>query len=471
MTKLFDVSVENIYTQIDDPIVGFLEKKFTRLKELMKFHNIGSSESLFNRKETKTLIDEIDKEISSRFGITFKHAATQQTIYATMPVSPAIDNILDKDKISKVDTIKEYLATCDAAPTCELNKDVEDIKNGDADFYSILNINMKSMSRLEKALNTKGLKIDFKGAKITGLTKDTTFFLLADFYGIFTYTSITIRELIAILMHEIGHSFTHVAYSYRNVIKTTVLLESFTNFINDGKPILDAIKLTSSRHLNHDIKNDNMVEATVDFTRELVKDMNLNNVLSFSDSEQLADQFSSRFGLSAELVTGLNKIESKFYVSPFATALMISLLTFIYILIMSMSIVVAASFSIMIAAATLVIEIVFPAIGNLFLGGDDSNETTYDTILDRIGRLKLDTVRQLRESKLPKKVIKEKLKSIDKIIDVMSIYINNKGISAALGDLTPWNIDKFTMTRIQRIMEELNENDLHVSKNKLALLL
>jgi hypothetical protein len=367
--------------------------------------------------------------------------------------------------------MERYIRECDSNPSCDVNKPVEDMVNFDTDAYSAINENLKSVKRFEKALNTDGVVVDFENAVITGMPKDVTFFLICDLYLLMSNFGLarTPRECVAILLHEIGHDFTHIAYSYRQIRHTTVLMESFLELANK-KGSVDDIKLMSKEKLGVDIKGDSPVEVAVNLTRALVSNSHSTDVVAFTDSEHLADQFAARFGLGAEIAVALNDIHRLYYCSPFINVLAMTLLSFVYTLLISFSIAFAGMVALVVGVVSTLLLIILPTINQILFGGDDTGETTYDSFLQRVSRIRLDVVRQMRENNLPKKVIKDYLKSIDKLNVVIKQNYNNKGIFEALGDISPWNIDKYVMTRTQRLLEELSENDLHISKNKLNLL-
>ncbi len=472
MNKLFDtLSLENIHTQVDDPIVKTIEEAFTKLKSFIEYDNVGSTITLFRRKSSKKIIDDLDKALSKRFGLNLKHLATSQTLYATMTVSPGVNTVLDKDRSETMESLKSFLRECDRDGECRSDKNPSDIINFDTDFGTVIRNSINSVNSLSKSISTKGVTIDFENAKIDGLNSNITFFLLADFFTLLSKHSLDLTplEVTAILLHEIGHDFTHIAYSYRKIRSTTGLLESLTD-LADGKDTLKKIKLISKEKLGKDIKSNDVIEAHVELFKNYIGNSGVDNMTSFTDSEFLADQFASRFGLGAELARSLNNVNKMMMVDPLAIAIIFAILAFVYTLILSMIVTLALTIGAIVGVATIFFMVILPRIMDLLLGGSDTKETTYDSSLDRLSRIRLDTIRQIKNMDLPKKITKLYLKSIDEMSDIVNENINNKSIFAAIGDLSPWNVDRYTMTRTQKLIEEMNENNLHVNKNKLSIL-
>ncbi len=468
MDKLFDViGVENIATQINDPIVDKLITRFDNIKRLMKTYRSKSSKHAFGKKEIKEEIEALDNDISDRFGLPYKHIYGSDGGYAVITVNQGVNNAIAPDREAILGTVEKQIAMCKTTGECGVVKDKKQVDGfNNSNMLTIMSDLINTTKTINKHLKTKDIKIDFNKAKIDNFPKDTIIYVIGDLYSLLIETNITSRELAAILMHEIGHSFTHIAYSYRQLENTTVLLETFTNNLKTEKNLRDNLVHSVKKSLNVDLKG-NEAQVLTQLTTVMVENINGSNVYSSVDSEHLADQFAVRFGLGGDLATGLNKV----IISFSSNSVFVSTLTTIF------SIFIQAllfSFSLMLAISITVFSIILFGIISMlttFIVGIDSNRNTYDITETRFKRMKLDLIRQIRESGLDKKYIKEVLKNIETIDTILVDYIDTKSLIGSIGDIMPWNIDKFINTRVQKELEDLSENELHVSKEKLKLIL
>ena len=465
---LLDVAgIENIATQFNDPATNEVIKRFAEIKELIKTNNPKNSKIAFSKSSIRNLFNQIDIIICKRFGMNFKHISASEGTYGVFTTSSTVNNVLDPYKEYVYSETEKCLRQCSKTGECYTGKKQEEINDHDEDWGSILARLLENVKKVNEMINTKGIEIDFQNARVKNFPKDVTVFVVCDIVTLFREFNVEPEEITAFLFHEIGHQFTHLSESYRTVTNVTILLDTMHNEYSKNKDIRETIIITTKKHSNKNIDEDNFTQVLTELTNVCIKYMNNDDVYSYTDSESLADQFSTRFGLGKYLVTGLDKLNMKIeeiyggpimqifnvIVTLFVTAFFVllfaipaSLLTIIYM-------------SLLIAVGSVVYT--------MLLCGSDASMRTYDDDTHRIKRVKFDMIRQLRETDLDKKVKKQIINDIERVEKILSKYPNSKYILERLGDVMPWNIDSFTLTRLSKELEELSENNLVLAKNKL----
>lgn len=173
---------------------------------------------------------------------------------------------------------------------------------------------IKSKNKFKELSKKYNITVDLKNAKVSGLPKETVFMLGFNAPGLFNTVGITPEEALGIVTHEIGHAFTHLSVAYRDIINTTVLLNTFTeNIEQKNKSSKDSLILSYSKVYKADankLKSINNNEALGVAILQDAIEINHSGYASI-DSEQQADQFAGRFGLGADAVSGTEKLAYK----------------------------------------------------------------------------------------------------------------------------------------------------------------
>lgn len=473
--KLFNntniISQEMIQPQINDSIKDDLIKEFDKLIKLADDQStkLVSSVSFFKRKESIKIIEKVDSLIFKRFGLDVKHISGEDIGYAIFTAPPVNVNILSGEVTDIMTELEDTLgkSNCDSGycpneTTDDNAKKSSKIKDYFVDTKSVMYRTYKSFLALEETLNTKGIKIDLKKAKISNLPKDYKIFILVDFFALINKFKLTAGEIAAALIHEVGHAFTHLEYSYRTVENTSVLLDTMKRNLNKGKTNSEVLKLIYEDVLDgeEDLSKSNEQVAAVKVLNKYMyrtANMSSDDRHSFTDSEQLADQFSNRIGLGEDLVTALHKLNSYSIVKMDSENIVITVGWIVFICIM-----------VMVALPAILTYVITILTLTLAVGGDNSNSTTYDTNKQRYKRIRNDIVRILRTSSLDKKVIKEMLKNLEVIDNVINNIGNDSSLLSALSDIIlPWNSKVSSFQKLEEMLENMSENELHVSSNKL----
>jgi len=472
MKKLFTPTISNemIDPQINDPIVKDLEVQFDKLIELTdQFEpKLVASISYFRHKGTKKVLEDIDKLITKRFGINFKHVSGKDVGYGIITVNPLSMNVLTGDVNAQFKSYKEYLGKTNCNPTyqtCNTEFKESDVSRNIIDLWkdekSIAYKNYISYMELDKVLNTTGVKIDLHKAKVYGLPKNYANYILVDLKYLIQDRKLNSKELTAVLFHEIGHMFTHLENSYRTVKTTTVLLDTLRKNLVRGKSIGKTLNLVYNDVLDgtEDISKDLNVVATIkvlDRYMESTLKLNRNDNHSYTDSEQLADQFATRFGTAQSLSDAISKLNMT--LGDYST----------YGLVVYSALVVLSTLIKLILLPMSVMFLIIEMVVTIFTGGYDSNEATYDTELRRITRMKNDLVRMIRTADIDKKDSKRILGEIEYVLTIIDkIDVKDSFISRMGDKILPKNANKSKFKKLEEYLEDLSENDLHVASLKL----
>lgn len=465
------ISNEMIDHQLNDPFVKHCEECYQNIINIVKNSPPKSTSEYLKDRNIKANVDRIDMLIKDRFGLPTKHITDNDTPYASLPVPPNMNSVLDID--TDFELLQDYAR----------HESVGGNPKNETEYTNKTVLRFaKSARELEKRLNTKGIKIDLKKGYISGLPTSAFYcYLIFDLDSLINIIDLTAKELVAILVHEIGHLFTHIEYIYKVTAKTSVLIETvYENIVKKGKSSKETLLLLASETMPGDdvkeLKDKSTGVIFISVTKNLVK--LTTQPYWYTDSEQLADQFAGRLGLSNELATALSKFpkyvkkaKEKFlyyYIIPLAVGS-----------VLSVSLVILGVGVIPFVAGAFFITFLIPAIFQYLFRAGKEIETntaagqTYDDTKQRINRIRLELIRRIRMCDLPKAELVNIVNQLDTITEIM-----NKVPDVKLGFYEKM-MRFFSKSRaeiveskeLEQLIENLMENNLHVASAKLKTLI
>lgn len=469
---------EMIQYQHDDILVEELKTEFDTLIEFGLNNSVSSGSNFFKRKVPKEAIENIDKIIYQRFGIRLKHIHGEGVGYAIITVPPKNANVIAMETLDKYNYVKGVADTCnDGVCRGVPLKEYNDIKDMEKDQTSIFYHTKKSFDAMEDALNSQGVEIDLKNAMIKNLPEDYKLFSLVDLYMMIIELNLTSLELTSVLLHEVGHGFTHIEESYRTIQNTSVIINTLRENLNNKVGLTNSMVLINEEfklEVNKEGKNEiGYTVAVIDKMTKNFKRLNRKNVSVGTDSEQLADQFASRFGLGVHLASALNKMNKKM---PSEASVIIGMSTGIalyagfIVLLQTMSMAAAIIGFSVVWGTLLSLFFVAMIMKHIIFGTTDAHENTYDNNQRRIIRIKNDAVRILRQSDLPIRAIKEKIKEIDEISKIAKETKTGINWLSKKFDYLPWNKKYSDQRLLEELTEDLMENSLHIMQAKFKTL-
>lgn len=466
----YNLTVEAmIHRQANDAEVKKIENSIGKIIQYRedKPYKLVHPGDYFKYKDTKALLDTISSIISTRFGFPeVKLISAAGAGAAVLPMPPYTDTAINPEYRSIYDSV--------AFTADEDNVDVNTIRDYYKDKEKIYKKYLYGVSSLSDSMAKKPVKVDLKKAKLSGLPKGYAVMVLLDLDFLIREKELTAGEITAVLLHELGHAFTHIAYSYRLMTNTSNLLDSNKNILA-GKNPRESLELMYGKVTGNKDGNSKsstvLVVKTMDAYLDSIKYYNEDNVHAATDSEALADQFAGRFGYHQELSTGLAKLDHT--ATDIAGAMAVSLiLPFVYVLLISLSVVYALMIT---ALSAVLIYLLIPAVAGILFGSSDSRPTTYDGMQKRIERIKIDLIGILRENDNLSKDDNAKVVAAIEQMDKLSKSVSSTSLDAlgigeffgSIGDLLPWNRGKAKLTKVEEILEKLQNNDAYVAMGKL----
>jgi len=473
------LSVEMIDEQKNDYIVPAMNQVYGSIIDTMKDHHVYGSKVYSDRK-IKPYINQLEAMILKRFGFKVKYIYNEGSGMGVLPVLPKNYNTLNRDIVHNHNDIIKALQELKDQGYDTSKKEDHDITDMENDQLAIYSNWSSSINKLDDAMGKDGVYIDLRKAYVSNMNKDYTIYLFSDLEQLTDDLDMSAEELTAITLHEIGHIFTHLEYSYRSVNNVANIIDTINeNMHKKNKSYKETIKISYVNDLEGDVKDidsSNAVTMTLAYFDKFIRyTLNMSESdYSATDSEQLADQFATRFGVGPYLSTALLKIESfnpiKIYIMQSIIVLSIGLLLGLLV-----NMAVAAGFVGGIALLT-ILGIIISAIVNTItsiITFGNVKDRTYDAPYERLKRIKLDMIKQLRGSNLSKADIKALLGKIDNIVDIMKIMPTEKD-ELSLIDKFMRNTTKgkrlVSLKEMDQAVEELLNNDLHVASNKLNMM-
>lgn len=338
---------------------------------------------------------------------------------------------------------------------------------GGADIFKhIRQIEKERSDYLKKIHNQRG-SINLKYARVSGYLADVKHYLIINFAKLKSI-DITSEELMAIILHEIGHAFTGLENHHR-LITTNTTIADILDELNKNNP--EKANYIFKKHFDADDIEDaalgNKKEIT-DFywlvAQRYVDELNtqmLNSKYDETSFENMADSFATRFNVGTHLVSALDKIYTRYGVTmhrsrPVFISLYLIEITFhLFILATSGPI----------AAAVIATVLLW-----LYSVEDNKLHMTYDKPLDRYNRIRNSIVNNLKNRHLPKKVVEDLLTQFKFIEEVIARSAEHEGVLHMISKVL------FSETRenqyhigLQQTLENGLNNILFVKSSELSV--
>lgn len=466
-----NIAKEGISLQLNDNVINLLRNELEQLEYQVRNFNISSTKKVFQNTITKQITANIDNILSDRFGINFKSIPTSgDTLAATYPIIPNIGNILTDtydDLIEAAQQIKD-----------ESNKTIlntDDVSH-DRDWDGIANNLVVNTKMVEEQMGSGGIRIDFDKAKIVNLNPKIYVLLLLSYCELFKDYKLSANEVLAIILHEVGHAFTMLSYTYRSAHTNSILLDNITdNIVRKNIPNRKAVVLALNEYEHNrkiDVTSDemaifsNIVSGHIsDIRNNISKYYSVNN-------EALADNFAVKFGMGDSLASALVKVQDAYdssWTMMFYTAINLGLgmLYLVYV---------TAVLGLPIAIVATMLLAMLSLILSIFGYIDSTNGETYDKIHARYLRIRTEMVRQLKEMSDSAKDVANILDSINTIDAILNkTKKETDGIVSSIVDkVSKLFTIKGAVNNEKMITEQLFEilmsNNLYVSAAKIKTL-
>lgn len=444
--RLFDsISLELIDYQNNDPFPGKLAKPVEGVYKEIDNKVYMDNKTLI---EKSTYIKDIEKLIKDRFNLNIQFAKTFHVI------SPAAIIPFFGDYLRDLNGLKG------------LGSDlVSKLFSGFNDFMQENNAVEKERRELLNRLHNKKGYIDLKNARVGGYLSEVKHYLIIDFFTM-KRLGLTERELVAVILHEIGHAFTGLEYHHK-LEKINSTIADILDNINKNK-MDKAVYIFKKNFSKKEFENisANSKSEIYDFYGALaltyldeIKTQMVDSKYDETNFENLADSFASRFNMYKELVSGLDKVLRVYgqvfdnTPSQYATVFIVEILLF------ALYMVLFTPIGGIIAAALFIT-----------MNKSDIQVMVYDNPKDRYERIKNSLINNIKNINMPEELLKDLLEQfffIDQVVQKSGYF---ESIYKKVADII------FTSNRranyyikIQQDIEKGLNNKLFVSAARLKV--
>lgn len=472
--------LEMIHVQINDPVISKLETCFENIRDVARRDNLITINDFIRSNGVKILLEKLDEILKDRFKIRIVHNISSVTLYGIMPVSPFNLNVLKEDNMDVYTTIKESLGS---------SSDLE--ARGYAGMDGMRYDNMfknivKATDKLDKILKDSHITIDYNNAIIYGLPNnfivDALFDPTACFVKVNDMDYFTNMELVAIVLHEVGHQFNIISNTYKTVKNSQVLLHNIKEQLSiKGKSYNDALVISYEKTFGIKIQSPTAKlsgqVAMITITTQFIKDtFNLSELNEDKDNERLADQFASRFGLGSELGSALEKMHRAYKNNYFRSreSIVLSYMSVgFFILFLLFEIAEGGGILLAITVVSIIVSMILSIYYSyITYGNTNQSPDKYDDMKNRVLKLKHDSVRQLRTLN-DKDYIKRTLAKIDELDRLIALVPGeNVGMLDTIMRFVRRSSAKkyIEIADLNRLVESLQSNDLYIAAAKLKQL-
>ena len=393
-----------IQPQLKDNVVASLRSIILKMQKANRLFYIGEMSEESYEIEKEDFHSELASIIKDRFGIKIK--PKEAGFFAIYP-------IFDIDKIENLTNIKSG---------ANKNRGITD-----AGIKTDVKKAIKNAREFKKWLDKGTVVIDVKNAyieKIPASIVITMYTSITDIgYG--NKDDLTADELVAVILHEIGHVFNSLE-AYTNVHHTTQSI--LDAFLENKFSYVKELGITTDSKDPHVIDAKNKKDVVIKVYQDL--DKNVSNVLlgqkgiAETNSEFEADTFVVRFGLADKLTSALVKLKDiksyQFRLMPIMIVagiikFMLSSLISGLVLIFTGSLALYVTVGLTLFMLSLTVKIIFLFALNTFTRLPNLDE--HGTMLTRLEAIKLRTIQMLRRSDISQKEKEKLLVVLDNIDD------------------------------------------------------
>jgi hypothetical protein len=292
-----------------------------------------------------------------------------------------------------------------------------------------------------------------------------------DGWSVPTRNKLTSEEMAAVVMHEIGHFFTYCETFSRTVSTNQALAamvkELDGNYAIDKREVVIARTVDDLKLKDVDVKALAKIDkrsiletAIVTEVAELSRSELGISIYDSTASEQLADQFATRFGGGVHLITALNKIHDLFGGTNATTSTPLFIFSQIF------------SIALMFIPPICFFMIPINIIGILVGGFGDDGDNTYDTPEVRFRRIKQDTIARLKNRAISAEEKKRTLADLEAMDKAMEGVEDKREWREYIATTIIPVYRRYRKTKmLQQQLEQLANNPLFVRAAELSVLM
>lgn len=347
------------------------------------------------------------------------------------------------------------------------------------EFFRGQNLGLRDQEKLLKEFNNKSGWVDLHAAKVGGIFSEYTHIVYLDVVGHIKRVNSTIPEIVAILLHELGHAFTFYEFADRVQTSNQVLAhlsQEIRKPTAPGRRIYLFKELAESFGVKdeefHDMieENNHVILGLKLFKKYIgfVSSQLPNAKYDETSSEQVADNFATRFGYGRPLITALDKL---YQGSPERSASLrrwMPYLEIIFAVIMPIAFIFALFVTGAVIPGVLISAIFFIV---FFSSGDADRDMTYDVLKMRYTRVRHQYIEMLNTVPMAKEELRKVINDVhrlDEIIKDTAIY--RTLYNRVMNFLSFRNRAARDDIELQYLLEELAHNNLFLKSAELKAL-
>lgn len=345
-------------------------------------------------------------------------------------------------------------------------------------FNHIFNFDQEdadSVAMIKEALSTiqyaqREITIDLRNSKVTGFKAHNPTILTLGYKNVLLNKSLSVGNIVAIFLHEIGHMFVNLEFTNRFITTNQFLALMSKSLLNkDSVSTRKLILKQAGKTLADDEKafdsleeiTDQKIITTVFIDRSFKKAASELGIGVYDETscESLADQFVARHGYGRQLIEALHFIDSK---TDFQRKSIIGQFIFNAKTLIPFALVTLYPLSV------LTYSFIFAL--SVFISGSDNKDFSYPNVKTRYKRIREQEVENLKLSILDKSSLTERLTTIEKMDTIISkLNDNDEDIFEKIHlFFSKKSRDVKAAIQLQRDLEELSANNLFVASAKLA---
>lgn len=278
-------------------------------------------------------------------------------------------------------------------------------------------------------------------------------------------------QISAVILHEVGHMFSYFAlsaYTYSinlpmlgtiNRLAKTENTEEIEMILQEWNGYDTTLTKVTTKELANKKKEvivTAIVSNQIQDTKSLMRQRDYEEV----NTEHLADKFAVRCGAGGDLAQALDTIMAIYGSRQRSLSTLI-----ISEIIVGLLILIFTAFTV-ITITTIVFPLMIgiPVVMGLIEGASNAGDGTYDTELNRFGRIRDDMVNMLKDKEIDKAVGKRIRDDIRRVDMVIKNYKNYKSLIGMFADMIfPSKRRLMAQTEFYRELEKLSNNDLFVA--------
>lgn len=329
----------------------------------------------------------------------------------------------------------------------------------------IEDIQKEKKATLAKIHNRKG-RVNTRLARVSGYLSDVRHFLVIDFFVLKEY-GLTPKEVAAVILHELGHAYNGLE-DHNKLESTNRAILDVLNELHDRKPeYVDyqfSNQVTRKEFLeasmsDSKVQRDFCSELAMEFL-ETVKTQMFHPKYDETNFENMADSFATRFGMGAEIVSALNKMNTASGQTYKDGRSIFIIYYFIEVLLY------ASLFLLIPVFGAIVFSLVMA-----YLFKSDNGVMTYDFPIERYNRVKNTIINGMKDLTLPKEILEDLLEQFYSVTAVIDQTAHFKSLPTIVGDMIfPSSRKSSYHIDLQQKIENSLNNNLFVKSAQLRVL-